>query len=74
VERIRSPGDIGENVADDRTGQDVARPGSRAVERSSDVEQRQISNEARLIRGVFRAAGVAAGTVVRGSQWAVGTT
>ncbi len=68
------PGDIGENVADDRTGQDVARPGSRAVERSSDVEQRQISNEARLIRGVFRAAGVAAGTVVRGSQWAVGTT
>jgi len=74
VERIRSPGDIGENVADDRTGQDVARPGSRAVERSSDVEQRQISNEARLIRGVFRAAGVAAGTVMRGSQWAVGTT
>ncbi|MEA3528767.1 Abi-alpha family protein [Nocardia implantans] len=61
-------------MADDRTGQDVARPGSRAVERSSDVEQRQISNEARLIRGVFRAAGVAAGTVVRGSQWAVGTT
>lgn len=68
------PGDIGENVADDRTGQDVVRPGPRAVERSSDVEQRQISNEARLIRGVFRAAGVAAGTVVRGSQWAVGTT
>ncbi|MFE7746108.1 Abi-alpha family protein [Nocardia sp. NPDC057455] len=61
-------------MADDRTGQDVARPGSRAVERSSDVEQRQISNEARLIRGVFRAAGVAAGTVVRGSQWAMGTT
>ncbi|MGK8522144.1 Abi-alpha family protein [Nocardia asteroides] len=61
-------------MADDRTGQDVARPGSRAVERSSDVEQRQISNEARLIRGVFRAAGLAAGTVVRGSQWAVGTT
>ncbi|WP_312884691.1 Abi-alpha family protein [Nocardia barduliensis] len=61
-------------MADDRTGQDVAKPGSRAVERSSDVEQRQISNEARLIRGVFRAAGVAAGTVVRGSQWAVGTT
>ncbi len=68
------PGDIGENVADDRTGQDMARPGPRAVERSSDVEQRQISNEARLIRGVFRAAGLAAGTVVRGSQWAVGTT
>lgn len=61
-------------MADDRTGQDVARPGSRAVERSSDVEQRQISNEARLIRGVFRAAGLAAGTVVRGGQWAVGTT
>ncbi|WP_280240940.1 Abi-alpha family protein [Nocardia abscessus] len=61
-------------MADDRTGQDVARPGPRAVERSSDVEQRQISNEARLIRGVFRAAGLAAGTVVRGSQWAVGTT
>ncbi|MFR9752961.1 Abi-alpha family protein [Nocardia sp. 004] len=71
---ISSPGDIGENVADDRTGQDVARAGSRTVERSSDVEQRQISNEARLIRGVFRAAGMAAGTVVRGSQWAVGTT
>ncbi len=52
----------------------MARPGPRAVERSSDVEQRQISNEARLIRGVFRAAGLAAGTVVRGSQWAVGTT
>lgn len=61
-------------MADDRTGQDVARAGSRAVERSSDVEQRQISNEARLIRGVFRAAGLAAGTAVRGSQWAVGTT
>ncbi|MGK8487235.1 Abi-alpha family protein [Nocardia asiatica] len=61
-------------MADDRTGQDMARPGPRAVERSSDVEQRQISNEARLIRGVFRAAGLAAGTVVRGSQWAVGTT
>jgi hypothetical protein len=74
VGRIRSPGDIGENVADDRTGQDVARAASRAVERSSDVEQRQISNEARLIRGVFRAAGLAAGTVARGSQWAVGTT
>ncbi|RDI52764.1 Abi-alpha family protein [Nocardia mexicana] len=61
-------------MADDRTGQDVVRPGSRAVERSSDVEQRQISNEARLIRGVFRAAGLAAGTAVRGGQWAVGTT
>ncbi len=61
-------------MTDDRTGQDIARAGSRSVERSSDVEQRQISNEARLIRGVFRAAGLAAGTVVRGSQWAVGTT
>ncbi|WP_082871704.1 Abi-alpha family protein [Nocardia terpenica] len=61
-------------MADDRTGQDVVRPGSRAVERSSDVEQRQISNEARLIRGVFRAAGLAAGSAVRGGQWAVGTT
>ncbi|MEV6429235.1 Abi-alpha family protein [Nocardia sp. NPDC051463] len=61
-------------MADDRTGQDVARAGSRAVERSSDVEQRQISNEARLIRGVFRAAGLAADTVVRGSQWAVNTS
>ncbi|NEW50891.1 DUF4393 domain-containing protein [Nocardia cyriacigeorgica] len=61
-------------MADDRTGQDVARAGSRAVERSSDVEQRQISNEARLIRGVFRAAGLAAGTVVRGGQWAVETS
>ena len=61
-------------MADDRTGQDVARAGSRSVERSSDVEQRQISNEARLIRGVFRAAGLAAGTVARGSQWAVETT
>ncbi|MFI6170283.1 Abi-alpha family protein [Nocardia sp. NPDC051052] len=27
-----------------------------------------------MIRGVFRAAGVAAGSVVRGGQWAVGTT
>ncbi|WP_433628675.1 Abi-alpha family protein [Nocardia sp. CA-120079] len=61
-------------MTDDRTGQDIARAGSRSVERSSDVEQRQISNEARLIRGVFRAAGLAAGTVVRGSQWAVETT
>ncbi|QIS15729.1 Abi-alpha family protein [Nocardia arthritidis] len=61
-------------MADDRTGQDVARAGSRAVERSSDVERRQISNEARLIRGVFRAAGMAAGTAVRGSRWAVETT
>ncbi|TLF74813.1 Abi-alpha family protein [Nocardia cyriacigeorgica] len=61
-------------MADERTGQDVARAGSRAVERSSDVEQRQISNEARLIRGVFRAAGLAAGTVVRGGQWAVETS
>ncbi|WP_328406120.1 Abi-alpha family protein [Nocardia sp. NBC_00403] len=61
-------------MADDRTGQDVTRAGSRAVERSSDVEQRQISDEARLIRGVFRAAGLAAGTVVRGSQWAVNTS
>ncbi len=66
--------DTEKDVADDRTGQDVVRPGSRAVERSSDVEKRQISNEARLIRGVFRAAGLAAGTAVRGSQWAVGTT
>ncbi|MFF0545396.1 Abi-alpha family protein [Nocardia thailandica] len=61
-------------MTDDRTGQDLARAGTRAVERSSDVEQRQISNEARLIRGVFRAAGLAAGTAVRGGQWAVGTT
>ncbi|MFF0489955.1 Abi-alpha family protein [Nocardia sp. NPDC004068] len=61
-------------MADDRTGREVVRPGSRAVERSSDVEKRQISNEARLIRGVFRAAGLAAGTAVRGGQWAVGTT
>ncbi|MGQ4598264.1 Abi-alpha family protein [Nocardia sp. R6R-6] len=61
-------------MTDDRTGRDVTRAGYRSVERSSDVEQRQISNEARLIRGVFRAAGLAAGTVVRGSQWAVGTT
>ncbi|MEV6322497.1 Abi-alpha family protein [Nocardia sp. NPDC051787] len=61
-------------MTDDRTGRDVTRAGYRSVERSSDVEQRQISNEARLIRGVFRAAGLAAGSVVRGSQWAVGTT
>ncbi|MFI6367130.1 Abi-alpha family protein [Nocardia sp. NPDC050630] len=61
-------------MTDDRTGQGISRAGSRSVERSSDVEQRQISNEARLIRGVFRAAGLAAGTVVRGSQWAVETT
>ncbi|MEU7763936.1 Abi-alpha family protein [Nocardia sp. NPDC049190] len=61
-------------MADDRTGQDVARAGSHPVEHRSDAEQRQISNEARLIRGVFRAAGLAAGTVVRGGQWAVGTT
>lgn len=61
-------------MADDRTGKDVIRPGARSVERSSDAEQRQISNEARLIRGVFRAAGLAAGTAVRSGQWAVDTT
>ncbi|MFC9893666.1 Abi-alpha family protein [Nocardia sp. NPDC127579] len=55
-------------------GREITRPGPRSVERSSDVEQRQISNEARLIRGVFRAAGLAAGTAVRGSQWAVSTS
>ncbi|WP_232852408.1 DUF4393 domain-containing protein [Nocardia acididurans] len=61
------------DVADDRTGE-VVRPGSRAVERKSDVDERQISNEARLIRGAFRAAGLAVGTAVRGGQWAVGTS
>ncbi|MEV0245014.1 Abi-alpha family protein [Nocardia sp. NPDC050712] len=61
-------------MADDRTGQEITRAGSRSVERSSDVEQRQISNEARLIRGVFRAAGLAAGSAVRGGQWAVNTS
>ncbi|WP_231387251.1 Abi-alpha family protein [Nocardia sp. BMG111209] len=61
-------------MTDDRTGREMVRPGSRAVERSSDVEQRQISNEARLIRGAFRAAGLAVGTAVRGGQWTVGTT
>ncbi|WP_245564142.1 DUF4393 domain-containing protein [Nocardia testacea] len=99
-------------MADDRTGQEIPRTGSRAVqrsgspgavrasgiarppspnggrasaadverrppssvERSADAEQRQISNEARLIRGVFRAAGLAAGSVVRGGQWAVNTS
>ncbi len=61
-------------MADDRTGRDVVRPGPRSVERSSDAEQRQISNEARLIRGVFRVAGLAAGTAVRTGEWAVGTT
>ncbi len=65
---------IGVDVADDRAGQDITRAGSRSVERSSDVEERQISNEARLIRGVFRAAGLAAGTAVRGGQWAVNTS
>lgn len=62
------------NDRTDRIGQDLTRPGSSAVERSSDVEQRQISNEARLIRGVFRATGLAAGTVIRGSQWAANTS
>lgn len=61
-------------MADDRTGHEITRPGSRAVERSADAERRQISNEARLIRGVFRAAGLAAGSVVRGGQWAVSTS
>lgn len=61
-------------MADDSSGRDVVRPGPRSADRTSDVEQRQISNEARLIRGVFRAAGLAAGTAVRGGQWAVGTT
>lgn len=35
---------------------------------------RQISQEAQLVRSVFRAAGRAAGTVVRGSQWVVNTS
>lgn len=61
-------------MADDRTGHEITRPGSRAVERGADAERRQISNEARLIRGVFRAAGLAAGSVVRGGQWAVSTS
>lgn len=74
VDGSSPPGDIrGTDVTEDRTGQDVVRPGSRAVKRSADAEKRQISNEARMIRGVFRAAGLAAGTAVRGSQWAVGT-
>ncbi|BAW09901.1 conserved hypothetical protein [Nocardia seriolae] len=38
------------------------------------MEKRQISNEARLIRGAFRAAGLAVGTAVRGTEWAVGTS
>ncbi|WP_433491042.1 Abi-alpha family protein [Nocardia grenadensis] len=53
---------------------DVERRPPSSVERGADIEQRQISNEARLIRGVFRAAGLAAGSVVRGGQWAVNTS
>lgn len=55
-------------------GTGIERRPPSAVERRSDTEQRQISNEARLIRGVFRAAGLAAGSVVRGGQWAVNTS
>lgn len=36
------------------------------------VAEREISNEAKVIRGVFRVAGLAAGSAVRGSQWAAG--
>jgi hypothetical protein len=52
----------------------MVRPGPNSVERSAEAEQRQISNEARLIRGAFRAAGLAVGTAMRSGQWAVGTT
>ena len=34
----------------------------------------QISTEARLLRGTFRAAGVAVGTALRGTQWVAGTS
>ncbi|MCX5045533.1 DUF4393 domain-containing protein [Aldersonia sp. NBC_00410] len=46
---------------------ELARPQPKAVER-------QISTEARVLRGAFRAAGLAVGTAVRGTQWVAGTS
>lgn len=42
--------------------------------RPANVPAREISSEARLIRGAFRVAGLAVGTVVRSGQWAAETT
>lgn len=60
-------------MADDT---DDARPatdrgGPRAVSRRAPA---QISTEAQVLRGAFRAVGLVAGTAVRGTQWVAGTT
>lgn len=47
---------------------ELARTGGSSVERANP----QISSEAKLVRGVFRLAGLAAGSAVRGGQWAAG--
>ena len=47
---------------------------SREIARRNDNAPRQISGEARLLRGAFRVAGLAAGAAVRGGQWATGST
>ena len=54
-------------------GSEVARNGRNEVARSTD-KLPEISTEARLLRGAFRIAGLAAGTAIRGGQWAAGTT
>lgn len=55
-------------------GSEIERSSNGEIARASDKLPAQISSEARLLRGVFRVAGLAAGTAIRGSQWAAGTT
>lgn len=52
---------------DDTTDRD----GSRALARRAPA---QISTEAQVLRGAFRAVGLVAGTAVRGTQWIAGTS
>lgn len=46
----------------------------REVQVRAAAQQREISPEAKLIRGAFRVAGLAVGTVVRSAEWAAETT
>ncbi|WP_245672773.1 DUF4393 domain-containing protein [Aldersonia kunmingensis] len=69
---------------DDIAGPDGQTPSDEAVLAAADPStalaqqqrkevERQISPEAQLIRGTFRAAGFAVGTALRGTQWVAGT-
>ncbi|KAA0023829.1 DUF4393 domain-containing protein [Antrihabitans cavernicola] len=53
---------------------EIARSGNNEVTRTGANLPAQISPEARILRGVFRVAGLAAGTAIRGGTWAAGTT